>query len=336
MSRASALGVVTALSGDRFEPVVIGISQSRRMVLISDEIVGSPGRAGKLEIAGTDVMLAGDGGSGAQVLSAQAPYERLAYLDVVFPVMHGPFGEDGVFQGFLETLGVPYVGCGVSAFRENGLPITPYVWFTGREWRAAGDHGTWLLAGLQWPLYVKPARMGSSIGVSRVTSWEQVTRAVEEALRYDDVVVVEQGVTAREIVCGVLGGFTPGTSVPGEIAVPGDWLDYRQKYLTTQDTVTVPAELPADVTGQVRDMSLQAFRAVGGWGLARVDFLYEEACERLYLLEINTMPGFTARSVYARAWAHSGISYPDLLADLISLAFTRHEHSARRAVTSPA
>ncbi|HEV2372157.1 MAG TPA: D-alanine--D-alanine ligase family protein [Streptosporangiaceae bacterium] len=343
VSRASAAGVVRALPRDLFEPVVVGISRSGRMMLIPAETVSRLGASGALAAEGTDVILAGDGGAGARVLSAEPPHERLASVDVVFPVMHGPFGEDGVFQGFLETLGVPYVGCGVQAsatsmdkvsmkraFLEAGLPVTPYVWFTGRQWQAADD-GKQLVDGLQWPLFVKPARLGSSIGVSRVTAPAELTWAVEGALTYDDVVVVEQGVAAREIVAGVLGGLNPEVSVPAEIGVPGDWLDYQQKYLATQDSVTIPASLPPHVTRQVRDMSLRAFSAVGGWGLARVDFLYEEAQQRLYVLEINTMPGFTPRSVYARAWDHSGVSYPDLLARLVQLARTRHRHSAQRA-----
>jgi D-alanine-D-alanine ligase len=172
--------------------------------------------------------------------------------------------------------------------------------------------------------------MGSSIGISRVTSPAELSGAVGEALRYDDVVVAEQGVTAREIIASVLGGFSPTVSVPAEIGVPGAWLDYRQKYFATEDTVTVPAKLPDHVAGQVRDLSLRAFGAVGCWGLARVDFLYDEAREDLYLLEINTMPGFTPRSVYARAWEHSGLSYSDLLTELIGLGRTRHARMAER------
>jgi D-alanine-D-alanine ligase len=343
VSVASAAGVVAALPRDRFEPVVIGISRSREMVLIPPESLSGLSGGGTLHAAGPGVMLASDGRSGAQVLSAQPPHERLAYVDVVFPVMHGPFGEDGVFQGFLETLGVPYVGCGVAAsatamdkvsmkraFAEAGLPVTPHVSFTERQWQVCAEELTRVAAGLKWPLFVKPARMGSSIGISRVTSPAELSGAVGEALRYDDVVVAEQGVTAREIIASVLGGFSPTVSVPAEIGVPGAWLDYRQKYFATEDTVTVPAKLPDHVAGQVRDLSLRAFGAVGCWGLARVDFLYDEAREDLYLLEINTMPGFTPRSVYARAWEHSGLSYSDLLTELIGLGRTRHARMAER------
>jgi D-alanine-D-alanine ligase len=342
VSAASAAGVVAALPRDRFEPVVIRITRSREMELIPDESFGGLVGDGALDAAGLGVMLASDGRQGAQVLSAQPPHERLASVDVVFPVMHGPFGEDGVFQGFLETLGIAYVGCGVAASAtamdkvsmkralvQAGLPITRHIWFTVRQWEDSAEELSRQAAGLGWPLFVKPARMGSSIGISRITSLAELSGAVAEALRYDDIVVVEEGVPAREIIASVLGGFSPAVSVPAEIGVPGAWLDYRQKYFATEDSVTVPVELPDHVTGQVRDMSLRAFDALGCWGLARADFLYDEARDDLYVLEINTMPGFTPRSVYARAWEHSGLSYSDLLTELISLALTRHAHMTR-------
>ncbi|MEV5407799.1 D-alanine--D-alanine ligase family protein [Thermopolyspora sp. NPDC052614] len=257
-------------------------------------------------------------------------------VDVVFPVLHGPFGEDGVVQGHLETLGIPYVGCGVlasavamskvamrHAFLAENIPVTPHVWFTEHEWRTATDHWS-LVKSLGWPMYVKPANMGSSIGVSRVTSMEELRAGVDLALTYDRVVVVEQGVTARELICGVLGGYDDAkVSVPGELIVPGDWLDYTAKYLSTAEIATIPTVLPERVADEVRELSLRVFRAIGGYGLARVDFLYEEDAGRLYVLEVNTMPGFTPRSVYARAWAASGVPYPELLRRLIDLAFAR-------------
>ncbi|TDD29728.1 D-alanine--D-alanine ligase [Nonomuraea terrae] len=261
---------------------------------------------------------------------------RRDLADVVFPVLHGPFGEDGVVQGHLETLGIPYVGCGVMAsavamnkvamrrtFLAEDIPITPHAWFTEHQWRTTTDHWD-LVKSLDWPMYVKPANLGSSIGISRVTSMRELRAGVELALTYDRVVVIEQGVTAREIICGVLGDHdTPDASVPGELIVPGDWLDYEAKYLSQAEIATIPAELPERVAEDVRELSLRAFRAIGGYGLSRVDFLHEEHTGRLYVLEINTMPGFTSRSVYARAWAASGVPYPDLLRRLIDLALAR-------------
>jgi len=257
-------------------------------------------------------------------------------VDIVFPVLHGPFGEDGVVQGHLETLGLPYVGCGVLAsavamdkaamrrvFRAEGIPVTPHVWFTEHDWSTTTDR--WgLVKSLDWPMYVKPANMGSSIGISRVTSMAELHKGVELAFGYDRVVVVEQGIIARELTCGVLGDHdTPDTSVAVELNVRGDLLDYESKYLSDYELATVPAALPEPIAEEVRELSLHAYRSIGCYGLARVDFLYEEHTGRLYLLEINTMPGFTSRSVYARGWQASGLTYPDLLGRLIDLGLTR-------------
>nr|AGS49945.1 D-alanine--D-alanine ligase [uncultured bacterium esnapd26] len=265
------------------------------------------------------------------------PWElRQGEVDIVFPVLHGPYGEDGVVQGHLETLGLPYVGCGVLAsavamdkatmrrvFLADNIPITPHVWFTEHDWNTATDR--WgLVKPLDWPMYVKPANLGSSIGISRVTSMEELHTGIELAFGYDRVVVVEQGITARELTCGVLGDHdTPGTSVAVELNVRGDWLDYESKYLSDYELATVPAALPEPIAEEVHELSVRAYRAIGGYGLARVDFLYEEPTGRLYVLEINTMPGFTPRSVYARGWEASGLSYPDLLDRLINLGLAR-------------
>ncbi|MGJ6964211.1 D-alanine--D-alanine ligase family protein [Streptosporangium sp. G11] len=257
-------------------------------------------------------------------------------VDVAFPVLHGPFGEDGVLQGYLETLRIPYVGCGVlasavamdkvamrRAFLAENLPVTPHVWFTEHEWRTTADPWS-AVKSLDWPMYVKPANMGSSIGISRVTSMEELRAGVELAFTHDRVVIVEQGVNARELICGVLGGYDdPQASVPGELNVHGAWLDYEAKYLSQAEIATIPAALPERVAEDVRELALRAFRAIGGYGLSRADFLYEEGTGRLYLLEINTMPGFTPRSVYAKSWAASGVPYPELLRRLIDLALAR-------------
>jgi D-alanine-D-alanine ligase len=281
---------------------------------------------------------------GGRLVSSESPEAVIERLDVVFPVMHGPYGEDGVLQGYLEALDVPYVGSGVAAsaigmdkvamrraFASEGIPVVPGTWFTRQQWRLreAGRAGEDLTAAgrLPWPRFVKPASMGSSIGVSRVTGPAELARAVDEALKYDDVVLVEEAITARELLCGVIGDADEAeASVPSELKVTGGFSDYAQKYLTGA-TVTSPADVPAGV----REMSLRAFRAIGGYGLARVDFLYDEAAGQLYVGEINTMPGFTARSVFARGWAESGLAYEQLLDRLIGLAFARHARGRDRA-----
>jgi D-alanine-D-alanine ligase len=351
VSAASALAVIRGLRATRFRPVAIGIGRDGRWRLPSartvEEAVAArpdgPAIQDRLTADGVQVELR----RGGRLVCSESPQTVIERLDVVFPVLHGPYGEDGVIQGYLEALDVPYVGSGVAAsaigmdkvamrraLTAEGIPVVPAYYFTEQQWRHGPDP---LLActGLSWPRFVKPAGLGSSIGVSRVTGPAELASAVDEAFRYDDVVLVEEGIAARELLCGVIGDADEAeASVPSELKVTGGFSDYAQKYLTGA-TVTSPAVLPADVTARVREMSLRAFRAIGGYGLARVDFLYDEAAGQLYLGEINTMPGFTARSVFARGWAESGLRYEQLLDRLIGLALARHARSrdgrARRA-----
>jgi D-alanine-D-alanine ligase len=306
------LAVLRALPRDRFDPVVIGIDRAGGFVLVDDDQAEQLRRQrlaplaidDRLTVEGRGVQLRSRPAAPAvDVMAANGQGEQLATLDVVFPLMHGKFGEDGVLQGLLETLSVPYVGCGVlasavgmnkiamkRALAAEGIPITPHVWFDGPRWRSASG-GPRLVDGLRWPLFVKPASMGSSIGVSRVTSQEDLYVAVEQALRWDHHVLVEQGVHGRELECGVLGGPEPEASVVGEVTVLSDWFDYQQKYLSVSDPMVVPALLDPDVAEEIRELSVRAFQAIDGWRLARVDFLYDEQAGKPYVNELNTVPG---------------------------------------------
>ncbi|MEV4756348.1 D-alanine--D-alanine ligase family protein [Micromonospora sp. NPDC049559] len=345
VSCASALAVVRALDGEEYRPVAIGLTRTGRFRLVPEEVLAKlrdqppAARAidDRLEVTGPEVELRRGSRPGTvRVCAADAPGAVLAELDVVFPLLHGPFGEDGVVQGLLETLGVPYVGCGIlasavgmdkvamkRAFVAEGIPVTPYVWFDAHRFHGTNDPEE-LVAGLRRPLFVKPAAMGSSIGISRVDEGDDLAAAIEAALRHDRVVLVEQGVTGRELECAVLGGWRPAASAVGEVRVSGGWFDYDQKYFGDADPMIVPAVLPAEVTSRIRALSLGAFTAVGGWGLARVDFLYDEAAGELYVNELNTMPGFTAHSMYPKVWAAAGLGYPQLVDRLVELAFERH------------
>jgi D-alanine-D-alanine ligase len=351
VSCSSALAVLRALPCDRFRPVAIGIDREGGFVLIDDDEVerlrwqqaGARAIDDRLNVDGRPVRLQSRPGTRcAEVVSADGRGEPLAALDVVFPLLHGSFGEDGVIQGLLETLFVPYVGCGIlasavgmdkvamkRAFLAERIPITPHVWFDEPRWRAPGG-GVRLVDSLRWPLFVKPANMGSSIGISRVSSEEELHVAVEQALRWGDVVLVEQGVRGRELECGVLGGAEPEASVVGEVSVMGGWFDYQQKYFSVADPMIVPAPLDTAVADEIRELSVRAFRAIGGWGLARADFLYDEEAGELYVNELNTMPGFTAHSMYPKVWAAAGIPYADLIQRLIELAFARQARDQRR------
>jgi D-alanine-D-alanine ligase len=347
VSCASAKAVVRNLPGDRYALHGIGITRTGRFMLLPrdslDAARGEPASGvaidDRLPVAGTAVELLPNRADGSlSVVSAEEPGRALARVDVAFPVMHGAFGEDGVFQGLLEAYGVRYVGCGVGAsaigmdkvamkraFAAEGIPVTPHVVLTAQQ-RARFRDLQPLISGLRWPLFVKPARGGSSIGVVRVSDPAELACAVDQALRLDATVIVEQAVgDAREIDCGVLASPDGElwTSFPAEIAVDGGLLDFRQKYEAVDSRITVPADLPEEVTRRVRALALQAFEAVGGYGLARVDFLWDEKADRLHVGEINTMPGFTARSSFARAWDASGVPLPRLLSWLVDQALSR-------------
>lgn len=351
VSCASALALVRALAPERFQPVVVGITRDRQYRLLPGDIVRRLARRpvaaraidDRVEVLGRHVELRPAPAGGALVTAFDTG-EVLAELDVVFPALHGPFGEDGVLQGVLESLGVPYVGCGVAAsavgmdkvamkraLRAEGLPVTPYVSFDEVRWRASADPAA-LVEGLRRPLFVKPARMGSSLGVSRVVSDDELRAAVEHALGYDSVVLVEQGVTARELECGVLGGWQPAASAVGEVVVSGGWFDYAQKYLAETDPMIVPALVPPPVAARVAQLSVRAFQAIGCWGLARVDLLYDESSGALLVNELNTMPGFTAHSMYPKVWAAVGVGYAELVERLIGLAFERQAAGRRGSV----
>ncbi|KKK06232.1 D-alanine--D-alanine ligase family protein [Micromonospora sp. HK10] len=345
VSCASALGVARALAERGHQVVALGIDRDGTLRLVPEPVLAghlasvAAGRAidDRLPVTGPPVELRRGSRAGTvAVTAADAPASRYVELDVAFPVLHGPYGEDGVVQGLLESLGVPYVGCGIlssavgmdkvamkRALRAEGVPTTPHVWFDAATWRAAEDPEK-LVVGLRWPLFVKPARMGSSIGISRVAEGDDLVAAVEEALRHDQVVLVEQGVTGRELECGVLGGWRPEASAVGEVRVTGGWFDYRQKYFGDADPMIVPAQLPAEITERIRELSVRAFTAIGGWGLARVDFLYDETAGEVFVNELNTLPGFTAHSMYPKVWAASGVDYPEVVDRLVALAFARH------------
>lgn len=262
-----------------------------------------------------------------------APFQAL-HIDVVFPVLHGPRGEDGTIQGLLELAGVPYVGCGVAAsavgmdkalmkaaFAAADLPLLPWLLVRRSDWQRDSQQVYQQIEGhLSYPVFVKPANMGSSVGVSKARSRAELETGIAEAARYDRRIVVEQGIDAREIEVSVLGNDNLSTSVPGEVVPDGEWYTYEAKYLTGKSQITIPAPIEPALAEQVRAMAAQAFVAIDGRGLGRVDFLLDRQHNQLWLNEVNTMPGFTPVSMYAKMWAASGLDYSALLDRLIELA----------------
>ena len=263
-------------------------------------------------------------------------------MDVVFPILHGPFGEDGTVQGLFELADLPYVGSGVLAsalamdkamakvvLAQAGLPQAPYLVVPERDWRADPDRVAAEVGGrLAYPVFTKPARLGSSIGISKVKTPDGLAEGLATAFAHDTKALVEQGIVARELECGVLGNDAPEASVVGEVVPGHEFYDFEAKYLDDALKLEIPAPVPAGVRDRVRELSLHAFQALDCEGFARVDCFYEEATGRVLLNEVNTIPGFTPKSMFPMLWAASGLAYPDLVARLVDLATERH--AARR------
>ncbi|MXG88084.1 D-alanine--D-alanine ligase family protein [Nocardioides flavescens] len=346
ISAATAAGVLRAIDREKYDVTPVGVTRDGRWVVASDDPTVWELRADRLpEVtapAGSEIVLSTSGeGPQLQVLEAGAVPEVLSQVDVVFPVLHGPFGEDGTVQGLLELADVRYVGSGVLAsavgmdkhymklvFAAHGLPVGPYVVVTPRDWVTRRDDVLTRVKELRLPLFVKPARAGSSLGVTRVDDLADLEDAVEAARVHDPKVIVEEGVDGREVECAVLGSrgdAAPRASVVGEIVVQdtGEFYDFEAKYIEADTArLDIPADLPDAVSEQVRALAVAAFEAVGAEGIARVDvFVTPEG--RIVVNEINTMPGFTPISMYPKLWEASGISYPDLIDELVQLALDR-------------
>ena len=348
VSCITAGSVLQALDRDKYDVVPIGIAKDGRWVLESED-------GARLAITGRDVLpevddslptltLAQESGNGSLVVHEPDDLPRtLGQVDVVFPLLHGPFGEDGTVQGLLELADVRYVGSGVLASAVGmdkhymkvvlvaaGLPSLPYAVVTDRDWRTDRPRCLDRVEALGFPVFVKPCRGGSSIGISKVHDRAGIEEAVEEARRWDPKVIVEAsaGPGAREIECGVLQGLgdaPPDASVVAEITIGGDhdFYDFDAKYLPEQQTrLDVPADVPAEVAEEMRRLACDAFEALSCEGLARIDF-FLLADGRVVVNEVNTMPGFTPTSMFPQLWAASGLDYPALVDRLVELALCR-------------
>jgi len=346
ISCVSAGSVLAALDPDRYEVLPVGITRNGRWVLHDGAALVIEGARLPEVTGGTAVSLVGDpGGRGLAVLEPGQAIGRLTEIDVVFPVLHGAYGEDGTIQGLLEMSGLPYVGSGVFASAASmdkeftkklltaaGIPQGDHVVLRDASGAVCADPGLLDEAArerLGLPVFVKPSRAGSSIGITRVTDWAQFPEAVATAAAVDPKVLVEASVPGREIECGVLAGVDggrPDTSLPAEIRLrPGtDWYDFDAKYLEDAVEFDVPAQLTPEQTAAVQEMSRRAYFAMDCRGLARVDFFLstdpETGADRWVVNEVNTMPGFTPISMFPRMWATSGVSYPELVDRLVASA----------------
>ena len=347
VSLRSAASVMAALDRDKYEVVPIGITKNGRWLtgdvmaaLTSGSDASHPATL-LPDPQSTALLQLSDDAAGSPTLST------VTELDVVFPVLHGTYGEDGTVQGLLELANIPYVGAGVvgsavgmdkaifkSLMAAHGIPILPWRLYTGRS--IASDLDKVMAdveANLTYPVFTKPANLGSSVGIQKCSNRDELRVGLAEAARYDRRVVVEQGINVRELEVSVLGNDEPIASVVGEIRPRRAFYDYVAKYLTEPGSeedseLIIPAQIEPELAEQVRALAVRAYRAIDCAGLGRVDLLLDRDNGRLYLNEINTIPGFTSISMYPKLWEATGVSYPELLDRLIGLALERHEETA--------
>ncbi|HET7209043.1 MAG TPA: D-alanine--D-alanine ligase family protein [Terriglobales bacterium] len=366
VSLLSAASVVEAIDKSKYDVVPIGITKEGRWLtaehaerLLAGQHEARHLRAGDPEVTpGAAVLEKGEAvvvppepvRRDAGLVPFQTDHtmarrasDRAINVDVIFPVLHGTFGEDGTIQGLLELADIPYVGAGVlgsaagmdkdimkSLFRAAGLPIVKHVTFLRSEWEVNPRKIQKLVESkLKYPIFVKPANLGSSVGITKAHGRKELPSCVEEAAKFDRKIIVEAAVggakkRAREIECSVLGNDNPQASVPGEIVPSKEFYDYAAKYLDEGSELLIPAKLTKSETKEVQRLAIAAFKAIDCSGLARVDFLMDPKTRKLYLNEINTMPGFTAISMYPKLWAATGVSYPELIDRLIQLGIERH------------
>jgi len=353
VSLVSASSVMAAMDKSKYEIYPVGITPAGRWLTTGDPML-------MLQAGGTDAHQIGSGESAepggelapAREREALVPGTRetgFPVVDVVFPVLHGPYGEDGTIQGLLELADIAYVGAGVlgsalgmdkvamkDVFRAHALPVVDYVSFLARDWRARpGDCLARIEARLSYPCFVKPANLGSSVGITKAHDRRELERGLDLAARYDRRLLVEQGVNAREIEVSILGNDEPQASLPGEIVPCNEFYDYAAKYLDGESQLLIPAPLSEDDTRLVQELGIKAFQALDCAGMARVDFLLCRDTGRLYLNELNTIPGFTSISMYPKLWEASGLPYPQLIDRLIELAIERHEERRRLQTSYP-
>jgi len=349
VSLMSAQSVMAAVDRDKYEVIPIGISQGGRWLVTGDPMKaltlgkaeGEPPAGLLAEATSHSLVILDSSGQAVTALPAGP-------VDVIFPVLHGPYGEDGTLQGLLEMAGIPYVGAGVAASavgmdkllfkdvaRAHGIPVVPFLPVKRVDWvRHAQAIMERVEEEIGYPCFVKPANLGSSVGISKAHHRSELLTALSDASRYDRKMVVEVAIDAREIEVGVLGNDEPIASVPGEIVPCNEFYDFAAKYLDGTSGLLIPAPIPEAVSDAIRQMAIKAYLAVDCAGMARADFLLDKGTGMVYLNEINTIPGFTPISMYPKLWEATGIPYGELVDRLIELALERHADKARSVTSS--
>jgi D-alanine-D-alanine ligase len=339
VSLRSAQTVMRALDPDRYEIVPVGITRDGRWLTGGDPMAALTAESPLFALGGG--ATAGTNGSAppqANVAAAALPAVMSGQIDVVFPVLHGPMGEDGTIQGMLELSGIPYVGSGVlgsavamdkaiakTILAQAGIRQVPWLTVLRRDWERDPDAVAVRIADeLGFPCFTKPANMGSSVGIAKAHNADELANSIAIAARYDRRIVVEKGIDARELEISVLGNDEPIASVAGEIVPSREFYDYEAKYIDDGSELIIPAEIDRETLAEVQRIAVQAFRALDLAGLARVDFFLERSTNLLYLNEVNTIPGFTSISMYPMLWEASGVPLPELVDRLVALALERN------------
>ncbi|HLI71354.1 MAG TPA: D-alanine--D-alanine ligase [Ktedonobacteraceae bacterium] len=349
VSLASANAVMANLDSEKYEVVPLGITKEGSWLLGTEprQLIAAEQEATSeltTSASTTAVTLTGDP-SVRRLIPVQSGPDlgSQGALDVIFPVLHGTYGEDGSLQGLLDMANIPYVGCGVLGaalgmdkekmkmiFQVVGLPIVDYYVFRRNEWeRSPASIMDTIEQRLGYPAFVKPVNLGSSVGINKAHDRHELEHAIDVAAEYDHKVIVEHGINCREFECAVLGNDEPVASVVGEIVSSNEFYDYRAKYIDGKSQAIIPADIPQETAEVIRRQSIKAFTALDLSGLARVDFFLEKETGEVYINEVNTMPGFTEISMYPKLWEASGLSYTQLLDRLIELAIERHEDRQR-------
>jgi len=345
VSLVSARGIMAAIDREKYQVLPIGITREGRWIAGGDPMraLQSGLREGHSQTA---ALLSDPSQPGLLCLEEQKNglrAARLSEVDVVFPVLHGPYGEDGTVQGLLELANLAYVGAGVAAsalgmdkvlqkslFRQHGLPVVQHIAVLRRDWEHDPDGIIErVLATVGCPCFVKPANLGSSIGIGKAHDAAELPVALSQAAQYDRKILVEEAIDAREIEVSVLGNDEPMASVPGEIVPCNEFYDYAAKYIDDDSELLIPAAISPALTHRVQELAVRAFQAIDCAGMARVDFLLERDTDRVYVSELNTIPGFTPISMYPKLWQASGISFSELIDRLLELALERHRDKSR-------
>jgi D-alanine-D-alanine ligase len=352
VSLTSAASVMQALDPEKYEVIPIGITHEGRWLLGSsaDKLlpgVLTNGKPVTASVAPTGPRFIPLDPVSSRKLSRREAADTRPEIDVIFPLLHGTFGEDGTVQGLLELADIPYVGAGVLAsaagmdkdlmkrlFRDARIPVVPWITVLRSEWERNPEQ---VLPAIQkklrYPLFVKPANLGSSVGISKVHSAKELKPALDLAAEYDRKIIIEKGIDAREIECSVLGNDSPQASVPGEVVPVNEFYDYEAKYVKEGSQLIIPANLRPRQTRRVQQLAVQSFLAVDGAGMARVDLLLDRRTAAIFVNEINTIPGFTPISMYPKLWEASGLPYAKLIDRLVELALERHQEKSRTRYT---